>query len=147
MADVESKSIPHELPSSHWLKATGQCVLERYLSATMGLLQLYFPLSREKKNGWAGNCFGSARSSFVTLLSALCAFSQGSNLGFHVARLYLPISTVRLSVCLSVDSALFGKHCCTRRKNYKLLILYPGSVLRHSSPILKHIDQTTRIAL
>ena len=37
MADVESKSIPHELPSSHWLKATGQCVLERYLSATMVL--------------------------------------------------------------------------------------------------------------
>ena len=36
MEDVESKSIPHELPSSHWLKATGQCVLERYLSATMG---------------------------------------------------------------------------------------------------------------
>ena len=35
MADVESKSIPHELPSSHWLKATGQCVLERYVSATM----------------------------------------------------------------------------------------------------------------
>ena len=31
----ESKSIPHELPRSHWLKATGQCVLERYLSATM----------------------------------------------------------------------------------------------------------------
>ena len=37
MADVESKSIPHELPSSHWLKATGQCVLERYLSATMNV--------------------------------------------------------------------------------------------------------------
>ena len=53
-----------------------------------GLLRLYFPLSREKNDGWAGNCFGSARSSFVTLLSALCAFSQGSNLGFHVARLY-----------------------------------------------------------
>ena len=35
MADVESKSIPHELPSSHWLMATGQCVLERYLSATI----------------------------------------------------------------------------------------------------------------
>ena len=35
MANVESKSIPHELPSSHWLKATFQCVLERYLSATM----------------------------------------------------------------------------------------------------------------
>ena len=35
MADVESKSIPHELPSSHCLKATGQCVLERSLSATM----------------------------------------------------------------------------------------------------------------
>ena len=38
MADVESKSIPHELPSSHWLKATGQCVLERYLSATMQIM-------------------------------------------------------------------------------------------------------------
>ena len=25
------------------------------------------------------NCFGSVRSSFVTLLSAQCAFSQGSN--------------------------------------------------------------------
>ena len=37
-ADEESKSIPHEFPRSHWLKATGQCVLERYLSATMHLL-------------------------------------------------------------------------------------------------------------
>ena len=53
-----------------------------------GLPWLYFPLSREKNDGWAGNCFGSVRSSFVTLLSAMCAFSQGSNLGFHVARLY-----------------------------------------------------------
>ena len=35
MADEESKSIPHELPNSHWLKATGQCVLERYLSVTI----------------------------------------------------------------------------------------------------------------
>ena len=52
-----------------------------------GLLRLYFQSSREKNGGWAGNCFGSVRSSFVTLLSALCAFSQGSNLGFHVARL------------------------------------------------------------
>ena len=34
-ADEESKSITHEFPKSHWLKATGQCVLERYLSATM----------------------------------------------------------------------------------------------------------------
>ena len=34
-ADEESKSIPHEFPRSHWLKATGQCVTERYLSATM----------------------------------------------------------------------------------------------------------------
>ena len=34
-ADEESKSIPHEFPRSHWLKATGQCVLECYLSATM----------------------------------------------------------------------------------------------------------------
>ena len=46
---------------------------------------------------------------------------------------------VCLSVCLSVDSALFGKHCCTRRKYYTFLILYPGSVLSHSSPILTHI--------
>ena len=53
-----------------------------------GVLRLYFPLSREKNDGWVGNCSGSVRSSFVTLLSALCAFSQGSNLGFHVARLY-----------------------------------------------------------
>ena len=36
-ADEESKSTPHEFPRSHWLKATGQCVLERYLSATMGV--------------------------------------------------------------------------------------------------------------
>ena len=36
-ADEESKSTPHEFPRSHWLKATGQCVLERYLSATMRL--------------------------------------------------------------------------------------------------------------
>ena len=34
-ADEESKSILHEFPRSHWLKATGQCVLERYLLATM----------------------------------------------------------------------------------------------------------------
>ena len=34
-ADEESKSLPHEFPRSHWLKATGQSVLERYLSATM----------------------------------------------------------------------------------------------------------------
>ena len=35
VADEESKSLPHEFPRSHWLKATGQCVIERYLSATM----------------------------------------------------------------------------------------------------------------
>ena len=34
-ADEERKSIPREFPRSHWLKATCQCVLERYLSATM----------------------------------------------------------------------------------------------------------------
>ena len=45
MADVESKSIPHELPSSHWLKATGQCVLERYLSATMHFVYMVHCLS------------------------------------------------------------------------------------------------------
>ena len=40
VADEESKSIPHEFPRSHWLKATGQCVIERYLSATMQLTRL-----------------------------------------------------------------------------------------------------------
>ena len=34
-ADEESKSISHEFPRPHWLKATGQCVIERYLLATM----------------------------------------------------------------------------------------------------------------
>ena len=40
----------------------------------------------------------------MTLLSALFSFSQGSNLGFHVAHLYFSISTVSvsLSVCLSI---------------------------------------------
>ena len=50
MADVESKSIPHELPSSHWLKATGQCVLERYLSATMPIME---PRAIGPSNCWA----------------------------------------------------------------------------------------------
>ena len=45
MANVENKSIPHELPSSHWLKATGQCVLERYLSATMVMDFTFFKLA------------------------------------------------------------------------------------------------------
>ena len=35
VADEDSKNIPHDFPSSHWLKATGKCVIERYLSATM----------------------------------------------------------------------------------------------------------------
>ena len=47
-----------------------------------------FSIKPRKNDGWAGNCFGSVSTSFVTLLSALCAFSQGSNLGFHVARRY-----------------------------------------------------------
>ena len=46
MADVESKSIPHELPSSHWSKATGQCVLERYLSATMLWMEMPSDITR-----------------------------------------------------------------------------------------------------
>ena len=40
VADEESKSIPHEFPRSHWSKATGQCAIERYLSATMGLFAI-----------------------------------------------------------------------------------------------------------
>ena len=36
VADEETKSILPEFPRSHRLKATGQCVMERYLSATMG---------------------------------------------------------------------------------------------------------------
>ena len=51
----------------------------------IGLLWLYFPLSREKVMVEPGIV---SVLSFVTLLSALCAFSQESNLGFHVARLY-----------------------------------------------------------
>ena len=35
VADEDSKSIPREFPRYHWLKATGQCVIERYLSSTM----------------------------------------------------------------------------------------------------------------
>ena len=50
VADVESKSIPHEIPSSHWLKATGQCVLERYLSATMRLAALPTVLTDRPKS-------------------------------------------------------------------------------------------------
>ena len=48
-ADVESKSIPNELPSSHWLKATGQCVLERYLSATMSVQEDKCPTQASTK--------------------------------------------------------------------------------------------------
>ena len=35
MADEESKSILHEFPRSNWSNATGQCVKQCYLSATM----------------------------------------------------------------------------------------------------------------
>ena len=35
VADKESKCIPHKFPRSHWLKTTGQCVKEGYLSATI----------------------------------------------------------------------------------------------------------------
>ena len=53
------------------------------------LRALFLVSIKPRKNyGWAGNCFGSVSSSFVTLLSTLCAFSQRSNLEFHVARLY-----------------------------------------------------------
>ena len=76
----------------------------------------------------------------MTLLSALCAFFTGIELGIPCYTSLLTYKyCVCLSVCLSVDSALFGKHCCTRMKNYTLLMLYPESVLSHSSPILKHI--------
>ena len=50
-ADEESKSISHELPRSHWLKATGQCVIERYLSATMPwILEANFSLLPQDVN-------------------------------------------------------------------------------------------------
>ena len=45
VADEESKSIPHEFPRSHWPKATGQCVKERYLSVTMGNVFICFIIS------------------------------------------------------------------------------------------------------
>ena len=35
VADEDSKSTPHGFPRSHSLEATGQCLIERYLSATM----------------------------------------------------------------------------------------------------------------
>ena len=63
-----------------------------------GLLLLYFPLSGEKNDGWAGNCFGSVRSSFVTLLSALCVFT-GIELGIPCCTSLL---TYKYCVCLSV---------------------------------------------
>ena len=34
-ADEESKCIPHDLPIFHGKRTTGQCMIERYLSATM----------------------------------------------------------------------------------------------------------------
>ena len=57
-------------------------------SVVFSIKPVVFSIKPRKNDGWAGNCFGSVRSSFVPLLSALCAFSQGSNLGFHGARLY-----------------------------------------------------------
>ena len=39
VADKESKYIPFKFPRSHWLNKTGQCVIERYLSATMAGLK------------------------------------------------------------------------------------------------------------
>ena len=35
VADEESKSISHEIPISHWLKATAQSAIERHLWVTM----------------------------------------------------------------------------------------------------------------
>ena len=40
------------------------------------IITVVFSIKPRKSDGLAGNCFGSVRSSFVTLLSALCAFSQ-----------------------------------------------------------------------
>ena len=86
-----SKWVDHGTDSYFWYIQRPEqdlTILINLSPQILGLLRLYFLLSREKNDGWAGICFGSVRSSFVTLLSALCAFSQGSNLGFHVARLY-----------------------------------------------------------
>ena len=66
-ADEESKSIPHEFPRSHWLKATGQCVIERYLSATMIRITLFLLLivegveSNPGPPGSSGRVRGSSR--------------------------------------------------------------------------------------
>ena len=76
-----SKWADHGTDSYSWyiLRPEQYLTILIYLSPQiLGLLRLFFPL--RKNDGWAGNCFGSVRSSFVTLLSALCAFSQGSNL-------------------------------------------------------------------
>ena len=85
-----SKWVDHDTDSYFWYIQRPEqdlTILINLSPQILGLLRLYFPLSREN-DGWAGNCFGSVRSSFVTLLSALCAFSKGSNLGFRVARFY-----------------------------------------------------------
>ena len=42
VADQDSKNIPHEFPRSHWLKATGQCVIERYLSPQCSGVVVFF---------------------------------------------------------------------------------------------------------
>ena len=80
-----SKWVDHGTDSYFWCIQKPEqdlMILINLSPQILGLLRLFFPLSREKVN-----CFGSVRSSFVTLLSALCAFSHGSNLGTHVAHL------------------------------------------------------------
>ena len=87
-----SKWVDHGTDSYFWYIQRPEqdlMILINLSPQILRLLRLYFSLSREKMMVGPGlNCFGSVWSSFVTLLSAQCAFLQGSNLGFHVARLY-----------------------------------------------------------
>ena len=87
----------------------------------IGLLRLYFPLSREK----------------VMVEPGTVCFFTGIELGIPSCTSLL---TYKYCVCLSVCRfCTFWKTLLYEKEKYTLLILYPGSVLSHSSPILKHI--------
>ena len=133
-----SKWVDHGTDSYFWYIQKPEqdlMILINLSPQILGLLQLYFPFSREKVMVEPGTVWFGWVVFCDTAFRTVCFFT-GIELGIPCCTSSL---TYKYCVCLSVDSALFGKHCCTRRTNYTLLILYPGSVLSHSSPILKHI--------
>ena len=72
-ADEDSKSIPHEFPRSHWLKATGQCVIERYLSATMTKHKLLFKPVAGLIIGILGTVLLQSSSTTTTIVVSMVA--------------------------------------------------------------------------